>query len=165
MADCVSECEIWWVAGRRIGSVGALEGHPSWTRATVVRQAVGVDHIFTVKQARAILPDVQTRASELITIRADLVELTTALRHGAPSPMGGLADAKALEARLNELAEWFPAHGIQVKGIAPLLLDFPAKLDSDDVLLCWLEGEQELSWYHRLAHGFAGRRRIPAEVP
>ena len=124
-----------------------------------------VDHIFTVKEARRILTDVQARASDLITIRADLVELTTALRQGAPSPGGGLAEAKALEARLNELAEWFPAHGIQVKNLAPLLLDFPARLDSEDILLCWLEGEPELGWYHRLDHGFAGRRRIPADAP
>src|SRR5487761_1133026 len=34
-------------------------------------------------------------------------------------------------------------------------------LDGEPVLLCWLEGESALSWYHKAAHGFAGRRRIP----
>jgi hypothetical protein len=29
------------------------------------------------------------------------------------------------------------------------------------VLLCWLESEPELAWYHRLDLGFAGRRRLP----
>jgi hypothetical protein len=28
------------------------------------------------------------------------------------------------------------------------------------VLLCWLEGEPELSWYHRLDLGFLARRRL-----
>jgi arsenite methyltransferase len=28
------------------------------------------------------------------------------------------------------------------------------------VLLCWIEGETELRWYHRLDLGFAGRRRL-----
>ncbi len=123
-----------------------------------------MDRIFTVEEARDILPAVRARADEFITIRADLVELTTALQQGEWSTRGGLAEVKAWEARLNELAEWFPMHGIEVKSFAPVLLDFPARLDGEDVLLCWLEGEQELGWYHRLAHGFAGRRRIPADV-
>jgi hypothetical protein len=28
------------------------------------------------------------------------------------------------------------------------------------VLLCWLEGDRELAWYHRLDTGFAGRRPL-----
>jgi arsenite methyltransferase len=28
------------------------------------------------------------------------------------------------------------------------------------VLLCWLEGDPKLSWYHRLDLGFAGRRPL-----
>jgi hypothetical protein len=50
--------------------------------------------------------------------------------------------------------------GVEVKGLAPLLLDFPAEFDGVPVLLCWLEGEQRLDWYHRLDLGFAGRRRL-----
>jgi len=123
-----------------------------------------VDHIFTVEEARGVLPEVRARADEMIAIRADLVELAGALRQGEPSPAGGLAEKKALEARMNELAEWFPARGIEIKSLAPVLLDFPAHFDGEDVLLCWLEGEQELGWYHRLEYGFAGRRRIPADL-
>ncbi|HEX8346789.1 MAG TPA: DUF2203 family protein [Actinoplanes sp.] len=42
-----------------------------------------------------------------------------------------------------------------------MLVDFPADLGGVPVLLCWLEGEAELGWYHRLDLGFAGRRRLP----
>jgi hypothetical protein len=120
-----------------------------------------VDRIFTVKEARELLPDAQARAAKLIEIRADLIELTAAIRAGGPSPLGGIPEVKALEARLNELAEWFGSQGIEVKNLAPLLLDFPALFDGESVLLCWLEGEPELGWYHKRDHGFAGRRRIP----
>jgi hypothetical protein len=65
-----------------------------------------------------------------------------------------------MQARLSELLGWFPAQGLDVKGIAPLLLDFPAELSGEPVLLCWLEGEEELRWYHKAQHGFAGRRVI-----
>jgi hypothetical protein len=42
-----------------------------------------------------------------------------------------------------------------------LLLDFPSTLDGVPVLLCWLEGDQALEWYHRTDLGFLGRRRLP----
>jgi Uncharacterized conserved protein (DUF2203) len=44
-------------------------------------------------------------------------------------------------------------------------VDFPATLNGETVLLCWLEGEHELSWYHKPEHGFAGRRIIPVPGP
>ena len=121
-----------------------------------------MDHIFTIDEARQLLPEVRSRAEDLVTVRADLVEIRQALSDGSPSPLGGLAEAKALEARMSELLGWFPASGIELKGLAPLLIDFPAMLDGDPVLLCWLEGESQLGWYHKASHGFAGRRRIPS---
>ena len=64
-------------------------------------------------------------------VRADLVELQSALNQGTTSPLGGLPEAKALEARLSEILGWFSAEGLDLKGIAPLLLDFPAQLGGD----------------------------------
>jgi len=88
------------------------------------------------------------------------VELQLALAEGEQSPLGGLPEAKACQAQLSELVGWFSAEGLELKGIAPLLLDFPSEREGEPVLLCWLEGERELGWYHKLAHGFAGRRRL-----
>jgi hypothetical protein len=124
-----------------------------------------MDRDFTVAQARALMPDVLARADELVAVRASLVELQAALATGLASELGGLPEAKAYQARLSELVSWFPAQGIDLKGFAPLLLDFASELDGEPVLLCWLEGERELGWYHKLAYGFAGRRRLPAEEP
>ncbi len=122
-----------------------------------------MDQIFTVRQARDLLPAVVAHAEQLIAVRADLAELQADLRRGVPSPLGGLPEAKGLEASFSELLAWFANRGIEVKNFAPLLLDFPATLDGQPVLLCWLEGESALTWYHRLDCGFAGRRVIPAE--
>ena len=120
-----------------------------------------MDRIFTLEQARLLMPDLLARADDAVKVRADLVELQLALNQGTTSPLGGLPEAKALEAQLSEILGWFSAEGLDLKGIAPLLLDFPAELDGDTVLLCWVEGERELRWYHRPEHGFAGRRPIP----
>ena len=119
-------------------------------------------NLFTLDEARKLIPEVLSRAARLVAVRADLVELQTALNRGVASPLGALPEAKGLEARLSELLGWFPEHGLDVKGVAPLLVDFPATLNGETVLLCWLEGEHELGWYHKPELGFAGRRVIPA---
>jgi hypothetical protein len=123
-----------------------------------------MDQEFTLEQARKLMPAVLARAAELITVRADLIDVQAALAVGENSALGGLPEAKGLQARLSELLGWFPAQGLDVKGIAPLLLDFPARLDGEPVLLCWLEGDQELGWYHKAQHGFAGRRAIGSQA-
>src|SRR5579875_376925 len=110
-----------------------------------------MDRSFSVQEARQLMPDVLARASEVITVRADLIELQAALAAGKPSRLGGLPEAKGLQARFSELLAWFPRQGLEVKGLAPLLLDFPGRL----------AGEPELGWYHKPELGFAGRRRIP----
>src|SRR4051812_47395891 len=118
--------------------------------------------LFTLPEARAELIRLRPVLDELVVVRADMVELTAALAVGGPaSPLGGLPERKAAEARLNELMTEVQETGADLKGVAPLLVDFPADLDGVAVLLCWLEGEPELTWYHRLDLGFAGRRRLP----
>lgn len=120
-----------------------------------------MDRIFTLGEARLLMPDVLSRADEIVVVRAKLVEIQADLRESGQSPLGGLPEVKAFEARLSELLGWYAEQGLSLKGIAPLLLDFPARLNGDTVLLCWLEGERELRWYHKPEHGFAGRKLIP----
>ena len=118
--------------------------------------------LFTLSQARAELIRLRPVLDELVVVRADMVELTAALATGGePTRLGGLPERKAAEARLNELMTEVQRSGAEFKGVAPLLVDFPAELDGVPVLLCWVEGEAELAWYHRVDLGFAGRRRLP----
>ncbi|OJF13349.1 DUF2203 domain-containing protein [Couchioplanes caeruleus] len=118
--------------------------------------------LFTPAEARQELARLRPVLEEIVVVRADMVELTAALTVGGePTALGGLAERKAAEARLDELMTQIQQTGAVLKGVAPLLVDFPADLDGVPVLLCWLEGEAELSWFHRLDLGFAGRRRLP----
>jgi hypothetical protein len=118
---------------------------------------------FTVAEARRFLPELQERARELIKLRADTTELAEAVRAGRPSPLGGAAEYKAGEARVHELLEWIVGAGLEPKGLAPLLVDFHAEIGGEPVLLCWLENEPALEWYHKPEHGFGGRRPIPPD--
>ncbi|GAB2752229.1 DUF2203 domain-containing protein [Amycolatopsis magusensis] len=101
--------------------------------------------------------------AELVALRADAAELAASLTpEGSPTRLGGLPELKAAQARLDELMSTIQETGAELKGFAPLLIDFPADLDGVPVLLCWLEGDEGLTWYHRADLGFAGRRPLPS---
>src|SRR5205085_10312322 len=83
--------------------------------------------LFDVQGARGLLPEVRRRVDALIEVRADLTELSADLRRFGSSALGGLAEMKALQARLDHMLEWFSGQGIELKGLAPILVDFPAE--------------------------------------
>jgi hypothetical protein len=113
-------------------------------------------------EARDTIASLRPRLDAFVRLRADLAELRRDLAADGVSQHGALADAKALEARLFAELESFAGLGAEVKGFAPLLLDFPGELDGTPVLWCWLEGDADIAWYHRADTGFAGRRPTPA---
>jgi hypothetical protein len=118
--------------------------------------------LFTLAEARTELARLRPVLDELVVVRAVAAELGAALAPGGePTSLGGLPEWKAAAARLDELMTEVQRTGVELKGLAPLLVDFPAELDGVPVLLCWLEGESALNWYHRRDLGFAGRRPLP----
>jgi arsenite methyltransferase len=118
--------------------------------------------LFDPDSARAELARLMPMLDEVVAVRADAAELAASLQDGGPSTaLGGLPELKAAQARLDELITRIHDVGVELKGLAPLLLDFPSEFDGVPVLLCWLEGDAELAWYHRADLGFAGRRRLP----
>lgn len=119
-----------------------------------------MDRHFTVDEARSLLAEIRGTLAAFVDERAAFAELRWALDHEPAAADGGMAELKAFEARLDALVATLRDHGIQVKGIAPLLLDFPATLGGRPVLLCWLEGDEVLAWYHRTELGFLGRRPL-----
>jgi hypothetical protein len=120
--------------------------------------------LFTLDEARRELARLRPVLDEIIAVRADMVELSAALAvPGESSPLGGLPERKAAEARLNELMTVIQETGAELKGVAPLLVDFPSDLDGVPIHLCWLEGETDLRWYHRQDLSFAARRPLPPD--
>ena len=122
-----------------------------------------MDTAFTYESAAALLPEARERIADVAERSAELQQLALAIRSGREGE-GDVPRAKALEARLDEDLGWFRDQGIQVKGVAPALLDFPARavVDGEEqvVLLCWREGEDALAWYHPVETGYLGRAPI-----
>ena len=121
-----------------------------------------VEATFTVDEARALLAELRPAVDEFVRLRGALTGAQHARAAGDEAV--ALPDLKAMEAHISEVVDRITARGIQVKGFAPLLLDFPMWIGDRQLLLCWVEGEEELGWWHDTAHGFAGRRPL-AELP
>ena len=113
--------------------------------------------IFTVVEAREVLLELMPTLQRFIALRADAAELGSSIRGQS---LGGAMELHELNQRLESLMRTIQETGVQVKGWAPLLMDFPAFLDGENVLLCWLEGDLSLAWYHKAEVGFPGRRPL-----
>lgn len=116
-----------------------------------------MDRTFRLEEARQTLEQLRPALDELVAVRAELA--TKAHAHSRGEEVA-IPDIKALEARMGELLDGCRARGVELKGYAPLLLDFPVEVAGRTVLVCWLEGEHELDWWHETATGFMGRRRL-----
>ncbi len=118
---------------------------------------------FSLAAASELLPEARRRIGQIAAMTSDLQQRSAAIQAG-DAPAGSVPEAKALEARIDERMGWFRERGVQVKGIAPALLDFPATATIDgerrDVLLCWREGEEEIAFFHPPETGYLGRTPV-----
>jgi hypothetical protein len=73
----------------------------------------------------------------------------------AKQKMSALSDH--IEACMAELSEI----GCHLKDPQEGLIDFPAELDGEAILLCWKVGEERVEYWHNEIEGFAGRRPLP----
>jgi hypothetical protein len=131
------------------------------------------ERLFTIEEVNELIPKLesilvrmQRRGSELReAVRAAMgdqgeggqVSVGELLRmHPEVEPM-----AREIESLLAEIEDT----GGQFKGLDLGLIDFPAELDGEIVLLCWQYGESEVGFYHTMEAGFAGRKPLPRTRP
>ena len=119
---------------------------------------------YTVEQANAALTWVAERIERLRAAREGLndEEARAALQDAGPTNGGGepgrvVSDA-FLEMR-NALVE-LQAMEVVLRDLDRGLVDFPSIRDDREVYLCWLEGEDEIGYWHDLEAGFAGREPL-----
>jgi NADH-quinone oxidoreductase subunit A len=124
---------------------------------------------FTIEQANAMLPLVRAITADLTALAREVVER----RHRLEVVLAG-RDLKAgdpyaeelahVEAELNRDAirlkgylEELRELGVEPKGAIDGLVDFPSLMDGRLVYLCWKLGEVEITHWHELEAGYAGR--------
>jgi hypothetical protein len=131
------------------------------------------DRYFTPAEANELLATVRPlvermvahrRALAVATVRHARIATKIAGNGGGVRPhevdeLQATIDKEAAEvvrcvAELQEL-------GLLVKDLDDGLVDFPARHDGEEVLLCWRLGEDEVAFWHTLEDGFAGRKPLP----
>lgn len=64
--------------------------------------------------------------------------------------------AEAMKSALTRILET----GCIIKDLDVGLLDFPSRINNQEVYLCWRLGEDRIRFYHRQDEGFAGRKPL-----
>jgi len=122
-----------------------------------------VTTFYDIDEANARIPEMR----DLLTMLREQREALIRLRNRSQEPeiddeerrrihlrMQGIVDQ--MQAAVARIDEW----SITLRDIESGLIDFPALVNGRQVCLCWRLGEDDVEWWHELADGFAGRRRI-----
>jgi hypothetical protein len=121
---------------------------------------------YTLEQANAIRPWVAERVLRARTARARLVALGARVERAlqALDPASGGSypgrDAARSLVEVNLAMGQLEAVDVVLRDVERGLVDFPALRDGQEVYLCWLIDEDEISCWHELDAGFAGRRPL-----
>lgn len=155
--------------------LGVHDQLPRWigrTRAEQACEDMGTTmKLFTLDQARALLPSVRVAMREMQARKAEFDQHRAALSVLAPRSAGEGEHLQAAVARHRAAAERLAeeiqglvagvlALGVEVKGIDQGLIDFPAEREGRVVYLCWMLDEPDIAWWHDLQTGFQGRRPL-----
>jgi len=116
---------------------------------------------FSVSEANKTLPlvkqiveDIMRVGNELkaLAVQSSLLEEVDNERHQKILSLEGYLE------ELKEIGCQFKAYNFEVG-----LVDFPAIINDEEVLLCWRNDEGSIRFYHRLDAGYSGRQPIPEE--
>ncbi|OGL62355.1 MAG: hypothetical protein A3J27_06515 [Candidatus Tectomicrobia bacterium RIFCSPLOWO2_12_FULL_69_37] len=129
--------------------------------------------IFTLAEARALVPVLRPRLREMARIRERLLpfrEQVERLAEGAQRGGGTFPAAGEYLRHVQELnghLAFLRGSGVELKDVAAGLVDFPSMREGRVVCLCWRMEEETVSHWHEIEAGFAGRKPIrgPLEEP
>jgi hypothetical protein len=118
---------------------------------------------YTLAQANALRPWVAERVIRLRAAR-DLLRHRDGVELAAQASLSGgswpgPAHARAATTLMLTLEE-LDRLDVVVRDADRGLVDFPALRDGEEVYLCWLVGELEVTHWHALEAGFQGRRPL-----
>jgi hypothetical protein len=131
------------------------------------------EKIFTVQEAEQLIPKLEQIVESLfenrksaMDIGQELARMEEQLRssevHGIEPTeyMNKRTEMEFLVRIINEGLEAIEDMGAQPKDLDLGLVDFPAILDGEEVLLCWKYGEKSIQFYHDHKEGYAGRKPL-----
>jgi len=120
---------------------------------------------FTLEDANALLPLVRVLMEQMFDLREEAMALRPDVWPVLEKAAGNGGSRKAGE--LLEIFQQFESIfkelkslGCELKGLEQGLVDFPAMRNGRAVYLCWQYNEPEISFWHDVDAGFAGRQPL-----
>src|SRR5208282_2539549 len=127
--------------------------------------------LFSLREAEKLRTPIEPILIETIESRRKLAELDAQLEaiQERIQRSGGLqvsyeetanlrVERNRLEEAVSSALERIHSTGCIVKDLEVGLLDFPARINGEEVYLCWKLGEDRIRFYHRQDEGFSGRK-------
>ena len=119
---------------------------------------------YSLEEARHELPWLRGRLDAMRQARTRLSdeETRTALARLAPGNGGGGAGKAVGDAylELQAAVAALDEREIVLRDLDRGLVDFPAVRDGREVYLCWIDGEDDIRYWHELDAGFRGRQPL-----
>lgn len=117
---------------------------------------------FTPAEANQLLPELIVLVDALIDgiERANEVSRLLEQADDVQDLWAVSQDLSELQEANREALEKLESYGVELKGLSPALLAFPALRHGQRVVLSWGEGETSVSWWHPLHTGLRGRQPI-----
>jgi hypothetical protein len=126
---------------------------------------------FSLEEANEMLPFVDQELKKMQALKHNFEEKYAELRikknEHAEKPGSEKdpffvmeAELEFLQIEARGLIQNFQLSGVELKDIDTGLVDFPALMEGQEVLLCWKQGEDRIRFYHGNQDGFAGRKPI-----
>jgi len=138
-------------------------------RRPEIEEDFGEARLFTLEEAREMMPALREALRELQAEKREFDELRRRMRALTPAMRanGHALEAAELEERiqiqvlviragLTEIEE----AGVLVKDLDLGLVDFPSLREGRVVFLCWMISEPDISYWHEITDGFQGRRPL-----
>ena len=135
------------------------------------------DRTFTLQEAQTLLPVLESLLRTAIDGKKFIESVDNEFQDLAHRVFlsGGLfinivslarrkAEREKTVQRVKDAVAEIDAIGVQVKDLDIGLLDFPCEVDGRTVLLCWKLGEREITHWHGVSEGFAGRKPIDERI-
>ena len=121
---------------------------------------------LTLEEAQAALPQVRVHLERLQELHREL-GILRGLAFEYPDPWENhAAQIRAAGEMHRKAAEYYGeleailGLGAEVKDIQKGLLDFCSLDGGQEILLCWMQGEEEIGFFHDRERGFAGRQPV-----
>ena len=121
--------------------------------------------LFTVQEANNLIPVVDQKLSEMQGAIRDILALREALQ-----PMNALSleahrtaeEIKFLLGVVQQEKLELDSMGVHLQDVETGLVDFPSRLGAEVIYLCWEQGDDAVTHYHRLNQEVKARQPLPS---